>query len=149
MSLPDQRYIGRGEVLSQKIIWKLLSCVEIYEQVNITKLITLSELKDLDPEILKHNFDFVIKRPMNKPDIVVEVNYGHKEKAAKKWRLIFVPLLKKYGYDFMTIDDYDCRSSLPGEKGLFHLNSKKEHEPSWNDWRDIIDSLEKAGIKPQ
>jgi len=135
--------IGRGEILSQKILWKFLDCEEINEQVNITKLIPDSEWAVLDPEILNHNFDFIIKRPMSKPDIVVEVNLGHREKAAKKWRLIFVPLLKQYGYEFMTIDDYDCR-----DKGLFYLNSKKEHKISWDDYRDIIDSLEKAGIFP-
>ena len=137
------QFIGRGEARSQRIIWKLLSCEEINEQVNITLLIPLSELKCLDPEILQHNFDFVIKRPMGKPAIVVEVNYKHKEKAARKWRQIFAPLLKQSGYEFITIDDYDCR-----DKGLFYLNSKKEHKISWDDYRDIIDALEKGGIFP-
>ena len=141
--MEQSQFIGRGEVLSQKIVWKFLDCEEINEQVNITKLIPWNELKDLDPEILNHNFDFVVRRPMSKPDIVVEVNYKHKEKAARKWSLIFVPLLKKYDYEYMTIDDYDCR-----EKGLFYLNSKKEHKICWDDHRDIIDALEKAGVNP-
>lgn len=140
--LSQPQFIGRGEVLSQKILWKFLDCEEIYEQVNITKVIPISFMLNMDQEILNHNFDFLIHRTIKK-DIVVEVNYKHKEKAARKWRQIFVPLLQEAGYEFITIDDYDCR-----KKGLFYLNSKKEHELSWDDYRDVIDALEKSGVKP-
>ena len=99
----------------------------------------------MDQEIKNHKFDFVIYR---KTDIIVlEVNYKHGPKAAQKWVDIFIPLLKsstKFGHLKIipiTIDDYDCRS-------LFNLNSKKQHKITWDDYRDIIDALEKAGVKP-
>lgn len=138
--LSQPQFIGRGEVLSKNILAKLLDCRYIDAQVNIRSLIGWMQYDMLDSEIKKHNFDLVIGRNRAK-DIVVEVNYKHKEKAARKWRQIFVPLLQKAGCDYMTIDDYDCRS-------LFKLNSKKEHARSWDDERDVIDALEKAGVKP-
>lgn len=145
--MSESQFIGRGEELTKNILAKLLDCRYIDAQVNIRSIIGWIQYDMLDPEIRKHNFDLVIGRNRAK-DIVVEVNYKHKEKAAKKWRLILVPLITKAGYDYMTIDHYDCRSSLKRTLGLFHLNSKKEHEKSWNDYRDVIDALEKAGVKP-
>ena len=136
------QFVGRGEELSRNIFWKLLDCEHIVAQVNICFIIDPNEYTLLDTEIQKHNFDFVIRRKQHK-DIVVEVNYKHKEKASRKWRQIFIPLIIQAGYDYMTIDDYDCR-----EKGIFHLDSKNRHKPSWDDYRDVIDSLEKAGISP-
>jgi len=140
--LSQSQYVGRGELLSKKILLQLLSCVGIQGQVNIKNIVLPEDYHILDQEIKNHNFDWVVRRT-NTPDIVVEVNYGHKEKAAQKWRQIFVPMIIKAGLLYMTIDDYDCR-----DKGLFYLNSKKEHKLSWDDHRDIIDSLEKAEIPP-
>jgi len=73
--------------------------------------------------------------------IIVEVNFKHGEKAARKWLRIFVPLIKKYGRIPVTIDDHDCRH-------LFQLDNHRQHRLKWDDFRDIIDSLEKAGVKP-
>lgn len=140
--MSQSQYVGRGELLSKKILLKLLPCIGIQGQVNIKDVVLPEDYIILDQEIKNHNFDWVVRRT-NTPDIVVEVNYGHKEKAARKWRLIFVPMIKRAGLLYMTIDDYDCRA-----KGLFYLDSKKEHKLSWDDHRDIIDSLEKAEISP-
>jgi len=140
--LSQSQYIGRGELPSKKILLKLLPCVGIQGQVNIKDVVLPEDYAILDQEIKNHNFDWVVRRT-NLPDIVIEVNYSHKEKAARKWRQIFVPMIKRAGILYMTIDDYDCRA-----KGLFYLNSKKEHHISWDDYRDIIDSFEKVGISP-
>lgn len=140
--MSQSQSVGRGELLSKKILLKLLPCIGIQGQVNIKDVVLPEDYHILDQEIKNHNFDYVMRRT-NKLDIVIEINYGHKEKAAQKWRLIFVPMIKKAGLLYMTVDDYDCR-----DKGLFYLNSKKEHHISWDDHRDIIDSFEKAGISP-
>lgn len=141
--MPDTKFIGRGEMLSAKILLKLIDCVAIQSQVNIKGIISKTEYDILDHEIQNHNFDFVIRRN-NKKDVIVEINYHHKEKAGKKWNKIFIPLLEKANYDYVTVNDYDCR-----DHGLFWLDSKKEHENiTWDDFRDIIDALEIAGITP-
>ena len=135
-SLSD--YIGRGELIASKILFRLIECVGLQGQVNIQKIILPEDYAILDQEVKNHNFDFIMRRT-TQPDVVIEINYKHKEKAARKWSKIFIPLIEKAGYDYMTIDDYDCR-----EKGIFHLDSKNRHKHSWDDYRDVIDSLEKA-----
>jgi hypothetical protein len=138
----SNQFIGRGEMLAKHILFRLIPCVVVEMQVNITKL--LQGMEGYDEEILNHNFDLVVRRFDIHRDIVVEVNYKHKEKAAKKSRQIFEPLLTANGYDYCTIDDYDCR-----KRGLFWRNTKGEHlVVSWDDYRDVIDSLEKAGVNP-
>lgn len=136
-------FVGRGELIAKKIFLKLINCKGIMAQVGMRFVVLPEDYKILDPEIQKHKFDFVLLL-YNAKNIVVEINYKHKEKAAKKWSNIFVPLLEKAGYDYVTVSDYNCR-----EHGLFWLNSKKEHgNITWDDFRDIIDSLEIAGIAP-
>ena len=136
-------FIGRGEVIASKILFRLVDCVGLQGQVNIQNIILPEDYAILDQEVKNHNFDFIMRRT-SKPDVVIEINYKHKEKAAKKWSKIFIPLIEKAGYDYMTIDDYDCR-----KRGLFWLNSKGKHLAiTWDDYRDVIDSLETAGINP-
>ena len=105
----SEQFIGRGEKLCLKILNNPWGIQGINSQVNITRLIPPDECAFLDEEILKHNFDFLAIRPDLK-HIVIEVNYKHKEKAARKARQIFKPLLERYEYDYMTIDDWDCLS---------------------------------------
>jgi len=107
----------------------------VNSQVNITKLIPASECELLDEEILKHNFDFLAIRK-NLRFIVIEVNYKHKEKAAQKARQIFKPLLERYEYDYMTIDDWDCLSIF-----------KPHSTPTYDDIIDMTNQFKKAGIK--
>jgi len=141
--MSETNYIGRGEDLSKKIFLKLVDNIGILEQVNIISVISPEDYEILDPEIQKHKFDFVLLRN-NEKHIIIEINYKHKEKAAKKWSNIFVPLLIKAGHTYVTINDYDTR-----KHGLFWLDSKKEHaDVTWDDFRDIIDALEVSGIQP-
>ena len=71
--------------------------------------------------------------------MVIEVNYGHKEKAAIKWSKIFGPALKKTHKTAVTIDDYDCT----------HLFQKgpNGHKMTWDDYIDVINQLKKCGVK--
>lgn len=136
-------FIGRGEILAKKILVKLLKPVNVRAQVPLESITLPKEFEILDPEIKKHKFDFVFFC-LDRKNIAVEINYKHGEKATKKWYRVFIPLLVNAGFDYLTINDYDCR-----KKGLFYLDSEKQHENvTWEDFRDIIDSLEIAGIQP-
>jgi len=141
--MSDSKYIGRGEEISKQIFLKLIDLKAIMAQVGIRFVAQPEDYKILDPEVQQHKFDLVLLSKKGKK-IVVEINYHHKEKAAKKWHNIFIPILQKAGYDFVTVNDWDCR-----QHGLFWLDSKKEHPKiTWDDYRDIIDALEIAGITP-
>jgi len=139
--MTDDKFIGRGEVLTIAIINKLFERAMILPQCPLEKLISPTEFENLDSEIQKHKFDFVMVREKH-DEVVVEVNYKHGEKAARKWNNIFVPLLKKHGQVTVAINDYDCRN-------LFKLGSDGHHKLAWDDFRDVIDALEQAGVKPQ
>jgi len=142
-SMSESQYIGRGEELAKKILSKLLKPVNVRAQVPLESITLPKEFAILDTEIKKHKFDFVFFC-LDRRNIVVEINYKHKTKAARKWHQVFIPLLVNAGFDYLTISDYDCR-----KKGLFWLDSNKQHENiSWDDFRDVIDSLEMAGITP-
>jgi len=143
MMMSSDKFIGRGEILTKKVLLRLINCIGIQGQVNLKHIILPEAFEVLDPEIQKHNFDLVLRRTHGK-DLVIEVNYKHKEKAARKSRQIFEPLCISAGYEYVTIDDYDCR-----KRGIFWLNTAKKHLViTWDDFRDIIDSLEKAGVNP-
>lgn len=137
------QYIGRGEVLAKKILLKLINCVGIQQQVNIKNIVNAEDYAFLSQEIRNHNFDLVIIRS-NAPDIVVEINYKHKEKAAFKWRKIFIPMIVLADCYYVAINDWDCRP-----RGLFWVNNFKKHLIiTWDDFLDVIDALETAGINP-
>lgn len=141
--MSNSQFIGRGEVIAKKILLKSIDCIGIEGQVNIRKIILPEDYEFIDQEIKNHNFDWVIRRT-NKPDIVVEINYKHKEKAAYKWRNIFIPMITNAGYYHLAINDWDCRP-----RGLFWLNTKKKHlAVTWDDFRDVQDALETHGINP-
>jgi len=132
-------FIGRAEPPTHHFLLKLYPDDRILTQTPLSYLISHKEFQTFNEEVQKHKFDFVVIRN-NKPTLVIEVNYKHGEKSAKKWRQIFEPLLKKEGYIPVTIDDYDCISLFKG--------NKENHKLSWNDLRDIINALEKAGVEP-
>ncbi len=143
--------IGRGEDLFGKIISRLYTKSYIIPQWPLEKAISIPEFKALDPEIQKHKFDFAVTLQREYPikdgsvtetfDIIVEINYKHGEKAARKWNNVFVPLIKKQYCFPVAINDYDCRN-------LFKLDSNKQHKLTWDDFRDVIDALENAGVEP-
>ena len=144
-------FIGRGEELVEYVIRRLYEFTETWNQVPIKKLIKAEDFEQYGEEFSKHKFDIVtsVAHPLGISEtLVITVNYKHKEKAAQKWSNNFSPDLIRNAKTPVTIDDYDCRSSIPKTPGLFYLNSKKEHGPiTWNDFRDVIDALEKAGVQ--
>ena len=134
-----EQFIGRAENLTSKILHRLLVPAIIHAQVPIQKLITKDDYEFLDKEIQQHKFDLVAYT--EKYTLAIEVNYQHGEKAAKKWNNIFSRDLKNTNITPVTIDDHKCRH-------LFQLDQNKNHKLIWNDFRDVIDSLELAGVKP-
>ena len=140
--LNENKFVGRGEVLAKKIIMKLIDCVGIQQQVNIKNIVSKEEYDFFDEEIQNHNHDLVLRRVHGK-DIVIEVNYKHKEKAARKYRQIFIPAIKDAGYLYLEINDWDC-----DPHGLFYLNSNNVHVDSWLDYADVINALMTCKIKP-
>ncbi|KKN76235.1 hypothetical protein LCGC14_0372610 [marine sediment metagenome] len=138
-------FIGRGEIRSLDIFNRLFYGISNRQQVNIKEIILAEDYEVLDQEIKNHNFDLVLyphSKSLGK-NTVIEINYKHKEKIAAKLRRVIIPLVVKAGYQYLEVNDWDCR-----ERGLFWLNSKKEHIVTWDDYRDIIDALETAGIIP-
>ena len=150
--MSDEMFVGRGEKLVERIVSRLFISCEILRQVPIKDLVKDEDFIEYDEEFAKHKCDLVFK-VMTTSGIfkllVVEVNYKHGEKAAKKWSQTFAPDIARAGNIPVTIDDYDCRSSIPKTKGLFYLDGRKSHGPiTWNDFRDTIDQLEKSEVTP-
>ena len=136
--MSNSQFIGRAEPEVQMILSQLFPKAFIQTQVPITELIFPEDTAFLDQEFKNHKCDMTVQTANQY--LVVEVNYGHKEKAAKKWSNVFAPMLKKTGKISVTIDDYDCT----------HLFKKgtQGHKITWNDYTDVINQLEKAGVKP-
>ncbi|MCV0398517.1 MAG: hypothetical protein K5785_00825 [Nitrosarchaeum sp.] len=151
-------FVGRSEDLVQDIICRLYRYTESWTQVPIVDIINKEDSEIYGEEFSKHKCDIVLN-VANVDDgksfqsLVVEVNYKHKDKAGRKWNNNFGPDIVKSGKIPVRIDDFNCRSSIKKENGrfelgLFHQNENGEHIRSWNDYRDVIDALEKAGVKP-
>ena len=131
-------FIGRGEIETQKILQALFPNSTIAAQVPIEKLIKLEDFEQLDEEFQKHNCDLVL---YDGPFIlVIEVNYKHKEKAAKKWN-IFEKLLTKAERIPITINDYNCEY-------LFSDSARLKKKMPWGSYYDIIRELDRQGITP-
>jgi len=132
-------FIGKGEREAQAILQKFFPKAIVSPQVNIRKLIKSADFLKIDEEIQKHNFDLVV---YNGPNIlVVEINYKHKEKAAKKWSNIFVNLLVDNNCIPVTIDDYNCEF-------LFSDSTRLRKKNPWGSYIDIIRELQRQGITP-
>lgn len=134
--MSDNQFIGRGETLTAKILCQLFPNSDIRIQVPIEQLIAKENYEFLDQEIKNHKFDIVV---YDKKTIVIEVNYAHKEKAAKKWRRVFIPLLKEAGCIPVAINDWDCEN-------LFKIG-KHGHQYSDGDMVDVILSLKSHGVE--
>jgi len=130
-------FIGRAEKESKKILKKLLNPIEIKEQVLLVDLIPYYEYQFFNDEVQKHKFDLLIITKTQK--IVTEINYKHKEKAARKWHLIFTPTLERLGYTLLVINDYECET-------LFKPQNYSKHKWSPQDDQDIINALKTSGI---
>ena len=122
----------------------ILPCSSILKQVDLFKLIPLKTYETLDPETQKHKFDLVVSR--EKDVLVIEVNYKHGQKAARKWENIFTPHLKAstaLGLKKIipvAINDWDCESLFKHEK-----NSTKPIRIT--DILDVCNALKTAGVK--
>jgi len=123
-------FIGRAEKEVELILKKLFYPSKIFSQIPLKQLISLDEYNFLNEEVQKHKFDLYVYDFR----LIVEVNYKHGEKAAKKWRTIFQPLLKKHNIQTLTISDYECES-------LFEPQNYSNHKNSWNDYTDVINAL--------
>lgn len=133
------QFIGRGEDEVKKILQGLFPKANVVAQVPISSLISSSDYNHLDQEIKNHKFDLVVY--VGFQTLVVEVNYKHKEKAAKKWRQIFTNLLVNNGKLPITIDDYNCEY-------LFSDSKKLKKQNPWGSYIDIIRELQRQGITP-
>jgi hypothetical protein len=118
--------------------------LHITPQYPIKNLISKVDFEFLDDVFQKHQFDYYIRREgfVVSHQAVIEVNYKHKTGAARKMYNVFKPLMEKNGIKYITVDDWDCRN-------LFRQTDDKAHKLSWDDFRDVIDALEKAGMEPE
>lgn len=132
-------YMGRAEKETENILNIILNASLIRTQVPLTALIDYTEYTTLREEVQKHKFDMVIYRKNTDPLLVVEVNYKHGEAAAKKWRQIFEPMLRRYKHEILLIHDYECDY-------LFEPQDYTKHVPSWNDVIDVINALKVCKI---
>ncbi len=139
--MSESKYIGRAEMLTKGILFRLLKCIDIQEQVPIKKIISTPEYNILDQEIKNHKFDLVVWRNPEKP-IVVEVNYKHGPKADFKWNEIFVPLIKKSNIIPLPINDYECET-------LFKKSVDGTHKITWQDYMDVMNCMVIVGIEPK
>ena len=94
--MSNPQFIGRAEPEVQLILSRLFPKSIIKTQVPITELILPEEAAILDQEVLNHKCDLTVET--GNQYLVGEVNFGHKEKAAIKWRKIFVPALLKTNF---------------------------------------------------
>lgn len=131
-------WIGRAEPEVELILTRLLSPELIRTQVPLEQVIGAGEYESLDIEIKQHKFDMVVYRGYQ-PKLIVEVNYKHKEKAARKWRTIFEPMLKSYGYEILLVHDYECDY-------LFKPQDYSKHQLTWNDTIDVCNALKLSNI---
>lgn len=132
-------YIGRAEPEVFKILSEIYPNTLIIPQYPLQKLIPASWYNGLSEETKKHKFDFVV---CTKNWLVVEVNFKHKEKAAKKWRQIFAPMICELYNPIaipVPIKDYECLT-------LFK-HTKTNHKPLIKqDYQDVITALKMAGV---
>lgn len=131
-------FIGRGEREAKEILQKLFPKAAIGIQVPIQRLIRTDDFLTLDQEFLQHKHDIVVYNGSN--ILVIEINYKHKEKAAKKWT-IFSKMLIDNNCLPITIDDYNCELLFCDSKRLRKKNP-------WGAYIDIIRELQRQGITP-
>lgn len=126
-------FVGRAEKEVSFILNRLLAPKIILEQVPLYYLIPKVEYELLDKEFKQHKFDLVVHKHNGKK-IIVEVNYKHGEKAARKWSEIFVPMLQKQGHETLAIHDYECNY-------LFKPQDYSKHKLTFGDFQDVINAM--------
>lgn len=126
-------FVGRAEKEVQFILNRLLAPKIILEQVPLYYLIPKVEYEILDKEIKQHKFDLAVHKHNGKK-IIVEVNYKHGEKAARKWSEIFEPMLRKNEHETLVINDYECDY-------LFKPQDYSEHKLTFGDFQDVINAM--------
>lgn len=138
------QFIGRAEPEVKKILESILYTEKIDEQVPIEKIINYSDYDHLGEEGKKHKFDFVVHRGSDV--LVVEVNYKHGSKAARKWIDLFVPYIetsKVFSPKIaipVAINDWDCNS-------LFKHDRKRGKPIKLTDIIDVCNALITSGVK--
>ncbi len=130
------QFIGRAEKEVKEILHKIYPGILIVPQFPLRKLIPHSLYNILNEEVQKHKFDFIVYTPIN---LVVEVNYHHGPKAAKKWRQIFTPMIKDLQAIPVTINDYECDS-------IFRHDVTSTKPLKKADYQDVINALKLAKI---
>jgi len=132
-------FIGRAEPEVFKILSDIYPNILIIPQYPIRKLIPRSWYNRLSAENKKHKFDFIV---FTESPLLVEVNFCHKEKAAIKWRRIFVPLIEELENPKaipVLIKDYECLTLFK------HTNTN--HKPLVKqDYQDVLMALTMAGV---
>lgn len=133
------QFIGRAEPEVLEILKQIYPNTLIIPQYPIRKLIPFSWYNGLGEETKKHKFDFVV---FTHTLLVIEVNYKHGEKAAKKWRQIFAPMIKELSNPCaipVTIDDYECLT-------LFKHTRTNHTKLRKSDYTDVINALQTARV---
>ena len=133
-------FIGLGEDVVYSILTRLFSSMKVERQYPISKIISKDDYDFLDEVYQKHKFDFAVIHQKENLDIIfliVEVNYRHKVTATKKETNIFGPLLKKYGIQFVKINDYECDS----------IFKKNKTSITNDDFIDFFNALKICGVK--
>ncbi len=131
-------FIGRGEVEAKEILQKLFPKAAIGAQVPIKRLISSDDFSSLDYEFKQHKCDLVVYNGVN--ILVIEINYKHKEKAAKKWTIFSKMLIDNHKIP-ITIDDYNCEF-------IFSDSARLKKKNPWGSYLDIIRELSRQGITP-
>lgn len=133
-------FVGRGE----NRVKHVLKCVfkdqaVVMSQVPIERVIKKEDFEILGKEHNQHKFDLVVVFTNGRPSIVVEVNYKHGEIPVKKWNNVYYPNILNAEKIPFTIEDRECKSIF---------NTAEERRVTWDDFRDVIDSLDRARIQP-
>jgi len=137
--LESDAFIGRGEERTVEILKKLFPKASILQQVPINKIITKKQHSKLNEHYSKHKFDIVV-RMLNRK-LIIEVNYNHGKIAEDKWRNVYLPLIEERGWTGVTIDDNECEYLFQLKDGV--------HTDTWQDYIDVINALQMAGVQPQ
>lgn len=135
----SNQFIGRAEEEVFQILEEIYPNVIIISQFPIRKLIPYSLYNELNEEIKKHKFDFVV---FTEKWLIIEVNYKHGEKAARKWSNIFTPMIKELkdpGAIPVAINDYECLTLFKHTK-TNHTKLRK------TDYQDVLTALSIAGV---
>jgi hypothetical protein len=138
MSNNLDNFIGRGEERVKYILEKMYGTDHVMTQIPINCVISPEDYDSLGKEHNKHKFDLVVQTKREEW-MVVEVNYKHGTIAHKKWQVYKTLVEKNPHFKTLTIDDNECKS-------LFSLEKDGTHKNTWQDWIDVLNALEMAGI---